>query len=309
MADKFLPSESRSGEASSVSRANFQLSVKCTKLVGNTFSKSNPMCVMFQALNGKWYEVGRTEQLKNTFNPMWVQKLQMLCNFETKQVIKFEIYDSYLSQKKLKKRELGLKSWAEKLGRTHFLGRVETTMIDVVSAPCRQFVSKLKGVPKNEGSQIFIDVEEVYECNDLVQLQFSAHKLYKKDTFGKSDPFYVISKGMPSGQFIIVHRSEVIKNKLSPTWKTLHILMKDLCSNDCEKPLKIDVYDEEMDREHNLIGSFTTDLNTLKLSASKNIQYPLLNPKKEARKKDRYIDSGKMNIMCCKIIQKDSFPE
>ena len=272
------------------------------------------MCVMFQALNGKWYEVGRTEQLKNTSDPMWVQKLQMPCTFETKQVIKFEIYDSDLSQKKLKKRESSLKSWVEKLGRTHCLGRVETTMLDLVLAPCRQFVSELEGVPKNEESQIFIDVEEVYECKDLVQLQFSAHKLDKKDTFGKSDPFYVISKGMPSGQFIVVHRSEVIKNKLSPTWKTIHMLMKDLCSNDFERPLKIDVYDEDMDGEHDLIGSFTTDLTTLKLSASKNIQYPLFNPKKEARmaakkKLYRYIDSGKMNILCCEIIHKDFFPE
>jgi hypothetical protein len=30
--------------------------------------------------------------------------------------------------------------------------------------------------------------------------QFRAEKLDKKDLFGKSDPFYVISKSMPNGQ-------------------------------------------------------------------------------------------------------------
>ena len=143
------------------------------------------------------------------------------------QVIKFEIYDSDSSKKSLKEHD--------------FLGRVETTMAQVVSAPRKQFVAVLKGGPKNEEPKIFVDVEEVTSGgNDLVQLQFSGLNLDKKDIFPlKSDPFYVLSKCMPSGEFSIVHRSEVIPIDLNPNWKALDILVGDLCNNDYEMPLKI----------------------------------------------------------------------
>ena len=78
--------------------------------------------------------------------------------------------------------------------------------------------------------------------------------------------------------------------------------IRDLCNSDHEKQLKIDVYDEDNDGSHDLIGSFTTDLNILKLSASQGAKYPLINPKKEAKKKKKYIDSGNMLVKCCEMI-------
>jgi hypothetical protein len=284
----------KSGVPSSIPSTTVQLSVKCKNLLHlDTFSRSDPMCVMSIFQSNKWYEIGRTEHLKDTADPEWAQKFQMQYNFEAKQVIKFEVYDSDSSKSNLDKHD--------------FLGRVETTMANVVSSPCKQFVSMLKDGPKNEGSKIYIDVEEVSGNNDLVQIQLSAVKLDKKDTFGKSDPFYIISKGMPSGQFIIVHRSEVIKNNLNPNWRPLNVLMRDLCSNDHERTLKIDVYDEDMDGGHDLIGSCRTDLTTLKLSASQGTKYPLINPKKEAKKKKKYVDSGNLIVKCCEIIKQHSF--
>jgi len=51
-----------------------------------------------------------------------------------------------------------------------------------------------------------------------VTIQLFAENLDKKDFFGKSDPYVVISKLTPSGAYTVVHRSEVIKNTLNPTW-------------------------------------------------------------------------------------------
>ena len=272
-----------------------QLSIKCKNLAHlDTFSKSDPMCVVFSSQNnGPWEEVGRTERLKDTADPHWAKKLQTKYNFEAKQGIKFEIYDSDSSKGCLEKHD--------------FLGRVETTLASVVSSPCKQFVSMLKDGPKNKGSRLFVDVEEISGINDLVQIQFAGVKLDKKDTFSKSDPFYIISKGMPSGQFTVVHRSEVIKNNLNPTWRPLNVLIRDLCNNDYEKTLKIEVYDEDNDGGHDLIGICTTDLNTLKLSASQGSKHPLINPKKDAKKKKKYVDSGNLIVKCCEIIKQHSF--
>ena len=39
-----------------------------------------------------------------------------------------------------------------------------------------------------------VRAEEIANCKDVVTLQFKGHKLDKKDFFGKSDPFLVISR-------------------------------------------------------------------------------------------------------------------
>jgi len=42
--------------------------------------------------------------------------------------------------------------------------------------------------------------EELTSCKEVADIQFRAEKLDKKDLFGKSDPFYIISKSTPNGQ-------------------------------------------------------------------------------------------------------------
>ena len=56
-----------------------QLSIKCKNLAHlDTFSKSDPMCVLFLSNNeGPWQEIGRTERLKDTADPTWAKKLQI----------------------------------------------------------------------------------------------------------------------------------------------------------------------------------------------------------------------------------------
>ena len=66
-----------------------------------------------------------------------------------------------------------------------------------------------------------------------------------KDLLGKSDPFYVISRSSPSGDFVVVCRSEVIKNNLSPVWRPTKRRMHDLCTGDPDKPIKVEVFDHD----------------------------------------------------------------
>ena len=42
--------------------------------------------------------------------------------------------------------------------------------------------------------------EELASCKEEATIQFRAEKLDKKDLFGKSDPFFIVSKSMPNGQ-------------------------------------------------------------------------------------------------------------
>lgn len=65
--------------------------------------------------------------------------------------------------------------------------------------------------PNASGDKGFIvlTAEELAALKDEVIIQFSGHKLDKKDFFGKSDPFLVIAKSQESGDFSVVHKTEV----------------------------------------------------------------------------------------------------
>ena len=69
--------------------------------------------------------------------------------------------------------------------------------------------------------------EEVTANKEVVKVQFAAKDLDKKDTFGKSDPFMVISRTIPdqNGQISTkqVFTTNVVKNSLKPSWDSFTI--------------------------------------------------------------------------------------
>merc|ERR1711974_103283 len=82
----------------SIPTTSVELSVRATRLADcDTFSKSDPFCVLFQKVgstgNEKWMELGRTEVIKDCLNPEWTKKFILHYNFEVRQMLKFEIYD------------------------------------------------------------------------------------------------------------------------------------------------------------------------------------------------------------------------
>ncbi len=274
-----------------------ELSIKCDHLCDlDVMSKSDPVCVLFvqpRGQPGRWVEMGRTEQIKDTVNPEWQRKFVLEYSFEERQNIKLEVYDWDNSSSKLDGQD--------------FLGRIETTLGQVVSgAGGRGFAAVLRDTPrKNSKSRIVVTAEELQANKEVVTIQFAASKLDKKDFFGKSDPFYVLSKATSSGQFVVVRKSEVVKNDLSPTWRPLIVPVRDLCNNDYERQLKVDVYDWDSDGTHDLIGTFKTDLKTLSVAACERTRFPCVNEKKVAKK--GYKHSGEVFVKNVMIEKEHSF--
>ncbi|XP_062577655.1 copine-5-like [Saccostrea cucullata] len=99
-----------------------ELSVSCRKLIdADVFSKSDPMCVLFtQDQSKNWKEFGRTEIIWNNLNPDFVKKFVMHYYFEQSQKLKFEVYD--------------VDSKSADLSKHDFLGRMECTLGEIVSA-------------------------------------------------------------------------------------------------------------------------------------------------------------------------------
>ncbi|XP_017286976.1 copine-1 isoform X2 [Kryptolebias marmoratus] len=271
-----------------------ELSVSCTNLLDKDVgSKSDPLCVLLQSSGGdKWTELGRTERVENSSDPSFSQRLRLDYHFETVQNLKLGIYD--------------IDNSSSDLGDDDYLGGVELTLGQIVSSKTITRPLQLKkNKPAGKGT-ITVTAEEIKD-NRAIVLELEAKKLDKKDTFGKSDPFLEIFKQGDGGKWQLVHRTEVVKNNLNPSWKKFSVPLQTFCSCDLEKPLKVDCSDHDSDGSHDLIGSFTTKVSELQKAGSGSpVEFDCIHPDKQKKKKS-YKNSGVVSVKSCKLVTQYSF--
>ncbi|KAL7978715.1 hypothetical protein Chor_013204 [Crotalus horridus] len=133
-------------------------------------SKSDPFCVLFMEINGKWTEIDRTETAVNNLNPAFSRKFIIDYHFEEVQKLKFALFDQDKSSMQLYEHD--------------FLGEFSCTL----------------------GS---IAAQELLD-NRVITLSMAGRKLDKKDLFGKSDPFLEFYKQGDDGKWMLVHRTEIV---------------------------------------------------------------------------------------------------
>ncbi|XP_061582968.1 copine-1 isoform X2 [Cololabis saira] len=269
-----------------------ELSVSCTDLLDKDVgSKSDPLCVLLQKSGDQWTELCRTERIKNTESPSFSERLRVDYHFETVQDLKLGVYD--------------IDNSSSDLGDDDYLGGVELTLGQIVSSKTLTRPLQLKkGKPAGKGS-ITITAEEIKD-NRAIVLELEARKLDKKDTFGKSDPFLEFFKQGDDGKWQLVHRTEVVKNNLNPSWKKFTIPLHTFCSGDLEKPLKVDCSDYDSDGSHDLIGSFTTKVSELQKADGSAVEFDCLHPEK-LKKKKNYKNSGVVCVKSCKMVTQHTF--
>lgn len=268
-----------------------ELSISCRHLIdSDVFSKSDPIGVLFEmdSANKQYRELGRTEIIWNNLNPDFVKKFVMHYYFEQSQKLKFEIYD--------------VDSKSADLSKHDFLGRMECTLGEIVASGTR-YTRRLLGPKKNSGT-IIVGVEELSSCKEQGNFQFRASKLDKKDFFGKSDPFLTFSRANEDSSFTVVHRTEVIKKTLNPTWKPFTISVRALCNGDYDRSIKVECYDWDADGGHDFIGEFQTTLRELSRGPSQQNIFECINGKKRDKKLKKgksYTNSGVIELMSCKM--------
>lgn len=275
-----------------VSRVSLHIS--CQNLLNkDVSSKSDPCCVLYTLdQSNVWLEAGRTENIKNSLNPQFMKAFEIDYYFEKVQKLRFMIYD--------------IDNKSEKLSDDDFLGSFDCTLGEAVSGCPLTRPLFIKGDKKAGTSTITIVVRELSSKAEILTLSFKAKGLDKKDFMGKSDPYLVFNCSMPSGAWQVVHRTEVVKNDLSPTWRTFDLKTNQLCSANYDQPVKVDCYDYDSDGAHDLIGSFTTSVNEfLKAASGVEIQWPCINPKKTSKK--GYSNSGIVYLTSCRRQQDFSF--
>ncbi|RDD40595.1 Copine-8 [Trichoplax sp. H2] len=278
--------------STAVPASEVSINVACRNLMDkDVFSKSDPMAVLYvQDINQQYRELGRTESIKDSLNPSFVKSFVMPYLFEECQRLRFEIYD--------------VDSASAKLDRHDFLGRLDCTLAEILTNGGK-IEKPLEATPKSKKSTITVTAEEVNPCNDLVTIEFRGKHLDKKDLFGKSDPFLVIHRMNADGSYVAVHKTEIIKNTLNPSWKKFTISAKKLCNADYTRSLKIECYDWDSDGSHDLIG-----ICYIVLQEHRHQNFPVsfecINPKKKEKKK-KYKNSGEIQITKLEILEQPSY--
>ena len=62
---------------------------------------------------------------------------------------------------------------------------------------------------KDQQGCIIVIAEELVALKDEIIMQFNGTKLDKMHFFGKSNPFLVFHKSLESGEYVVVHKTEV----------------------------------------------------------------------------------------------------
>ncbi|KAI1235530.1 hypothetical protein IHE44_0002409, partial [Lamprotornis superbus] len=255
-------------------------------------SKSDPFCVLFMEVNGKWVELDRTETAVNNLNPAFAKKFIIDYHFEEVQKLKFALFDQDKSSTQLYEHD--------------FLGEFSCTLGTIVSS--KKITRTLllgNGKPAGKG-MITIAAQELSD-NRVITLSMAGRKLDKKDLFGKSDPFLEFYKPGDDGKWMLVHRTEVIKYTLDPVWKPFTVPLVSLCDGDMEKLIKVVCYDYDSDGGHDFIGEFQTSVARLcEAQDASPLELECINPKKQKKKKN-YKNSGIIIVKSCKITRDFSF--
>uniref|UniRef100_W5K808 Copine-2 n=1 Tax=Astyanax mexicanus TaxID=7994 RepID=W5K808_ASTMX len=270
-----------------------ELSVSCTSLLDrDVASKSDPFCVLFQEVDSNWVELGRTETAVNNLNPVFGDKFQVDYHFEEVQKLKFALFDEDKCSSQLYEHD--------------FLGEFVCTLGVIVSnKKLHRPLTLANGKPAGKGA-ITITAQELSD-NRIITLSMCGRKLDKKDFFGKSDPYLEFHKQGEDGKWMLVHRTEVIKNTLDPVWKPFTVPLISLCNGDEVLYSQVLCYDYDNDGGHDFIGEFLTTVT--KMSEAQNsveVEFECINPKKQKKKKN-YKNSGIIILKSCKITRDYSF--
>jgi hypothetical protein len=271
-----------------------ELGLTCAGLADmDTFSKSDPFAVLYMrdSKSGNWLYLDRTETIDNTLDPQWAKKFVLDFHFEKRQLLKVEVYDA--------------DSASPRLADHDYIGSCEVSLGEVVRAQGRGDTRPLLGA--KQGQTITLVAEELLASREVVRLQLEGRKLDRKDWWGlgTSDPFLTVLRAGEFGAWRVLHRTEVRRGQLDPTWLPIELTVSSLCNADHHRPLRLRVEDWNLSGSHSLIGELETSLHSL-LQLQPGAELALVHPKKKSKKKS-YKDSGKLVMRGCHLETRPTF--
>ncbi|KAF4524327.1 hypothetical protein B566_EDAN005385 [Ephemera danica] len=264
------------GTKTKAGNPKIELSISCRNNGKSRMKSQDLVCITYKKKHDetKWVKLGRTESLnsKNEFF-QYAKKFVLDYDFGERLFLKFVLckFDDA----------------------NDVYGSISCTLAQIVNK--KQLQLKLSG---SHDASITIAAEELSDVGDKVTLTFGGYKLDRKDLFGfgRSDPYLVISKSLDSGSFVVVHRTEVIENNLSPSWKPFTIPVSNLCNGDYNRKIKLECFDFDSNEKSEFIGKCLTTLKEMsEVSPGTHRVFECINP--ELKQNTRgYKNSGEIHL-------------
>lgn len=267
-------------------KRKLELFIECTDLVQlDTFSRTDPMCVLYVKKLGQWMEHGRTESIPNSLHPKFVETFIIEANATVHPRLRFSVFDlANFTSKDLRKHD--------------FIGSLEIELGTLLESECGSLIRTLRlpGDVKSRG-YIHIYVDDVRESRTNIRLHFGAANLAKKGILGKCDAFYEVNRLVTkSGHFHPVYRSEVVTRTASPKWAPFDISLQKLCNDNVDGQLTISCWHFSSSGNHTMVGEARLPLNLLLKRTVRELD--IVNPRKQIKNK-RYSNSGTLRILHC----------
>ena len=118
----------------------------------DTFSKSDPQCILFEKRNNHWIQIGQTEQINNTLNPDFKTGFTLGYFFEKVQNFKFVLIDG------------------DGGGDYDTIGEIEVTMGKLMGAKKQIFTGDLTHQGQGRRGQIIIRAQAVQQTNEVIKM-------------------------------------------------------------------------------------------------------------------------------------------
>eukprot|EP01080_Neovahlkampfia_damariscottae_P009947 gene9947-2268_t len=262
--------------------SKIELGISCKSLIKlDLLSASDPQVFVYEMnkKQKKWNLVGKTEQHKDEPNPQFKKTFMMDFKFEETQELKFLVLDVDSKSTKFEDHDI--------------IGELSCTLSEIIGSRGSLLTKPLefKEKPNRKNGFISVRADEIREDNHDITVQFSCKNLDKKDFFGKSDPYLIISKLNSDGSTKELKKTETLTKNLNPQFKPFFLTSKEACNGDLNKKLRIECYDWDRFSEDDLIGRIDISFSEL-LNGGTSKRFPLINDK--LKKKRNYKNSGEL---------------
>ncbi|XP_071709996.1 protein BONZAI 3-like [Rutidosis leptorrhynchoides] len=237
-----------------------ELSLSALKLSDlHTISERYPMAIVYaKNTDGTLKELGRTEMIMNNLDPIWHQKLTVTFEFETVQLLIFQMYGVDTKYHNLST------EMRPDLKDQDFVGEANCILSQIMNLRRGNITLKLRGRNvddvRNLGS-ITVCAEVIIDPKLDIEMKLRCSNLKYKCLFFKCDPFLRISRIVKDGTHVPIWETEVVSNKSGPVWKPLRLNVQQFVSKD--NPLLVECFDSSSSGNHTLIGKLQTSIEAL----------------------------------------------
>merc|ERR1719225_896675 len=135
---------------------------------------------------------------------------------------------------------------------------------------------------------------------NLAEIVASQSRGFSRKLSGRGGTIHILSEELSS------NKEEVTFNFYAQ-WKQFSLPVKTLCNGDYQRDLMFSVFDWDSDGDHDFIGSFHTNLETLKSGPGPTNCYDCINEKKRKKKGSKYTNSGQVFLQTISIVTVPSF--